>query len=66
MLLSLLLAKTSILPCFFFLFLVILSNFFIIPVVNENISVKIGLAIPTGDPITEIIGTHTTFCRQNN
>ena len=47
----------------FFLF-VILSNFFIIPVVKKNIRVKLGLAIPTGAPITvvkEIIGTPPVF-----
>ena len=31
-----------------FLFLVILSNFLIIPVVKEKIQVKLALAIPTG------------------
>ena len=35
-----------------FLFLVILSNFLIIPVVKEKIQVKLALAIPTGVPIT--------------
>ena len=32
---------------FFFLFLVILSNFLIIPVVKEKTQVKLALAIPT-------------------
>ena len=50
MLLSLLLANIRILSCFFFLFLVILSNFLIIPVVREKIKVKLALAIPTGAP----------------
>ena len=38
--------------CFFFLFLVILSNVLIIPVVREKSKVKLALAIPTGAPIT--------------
>ena len=37
---------------YFFLFLVILSNFLIIPVVKEKIKVKLALAIPTGAPTT--------------
>ena len=60
MLLSLLLPNIRILSCFFFLFLVILSNFLIIPVVKEKIKVKLALAIPTGAPIilvNEIIDT---------
>ena len=48
MLLSLLLANIRILLCFFFLFLVMLSNFLTIPVVREKIRVKLALAIPTG------------------
>ena len=48
MLLSLLLANIRILSCFFFLFLVILSNFLIINVVREKIRVTLALAIPTG------------------
>ena len=48
MLLSLLLANIRILSCFFSLFLVMLSNFLIIPVVKEKIKVKLALAIPTG------------------
>ena len=50
MLLSLLLANIRILSCFFFLFLVMLSNFLIIPVVREKIKVKLALAIPTSAP----------------
>ena len=50
-LLSLLLANIRILSCFFFLFLVIFSNFLTIPVVREKIKVKLALAIPTGAPI---------------
>ena len=45
---------------FFFLFLIILSNFLIIPIVKEKIIVKLAFAIPTGAPITvvkEIIDT---------
>ena len=51
-LLSLLLANIRILSCFFFLFLVMLSNFLTIPVVREKIKVKLALAIPTGAPTT--------------
>ena len=49
MLSSLLLVNIRIL-CFFFSFLVMLSNFFIIPVVREKIKVKLVLAILTGAP----------------
>ena len=45
---------------FFFLFIVILSNFLIIPVVKEKIEIKRALAIPKGAPITvvkEVIAT---------
>ena len=38
--------------CFFFLFLVIFNSFFIIPVVKENIKLKLAFAISTGTPIT--------------
>ena len=58
MLLSLLLANIRILSWFFFLFLVIFSNFLIIPVVREKIKIKLTLAIPTGAPtklVNEII-----------
>ena len=60
MLFSLLLANIRILSCFFFLFLVIFSNFLTIPVVREKIKVKLALAIPTGAPtilVNEIIDT---------
>ena len=50
MILSLLLANIRILSCFSFLFLVMLSNFLIIPVVKEKIKVKLTLATPTGAP----------------
>ena len=52
MLSSLLLANMQILSCFFFLFLVMLSNFLIIPVVREKIKVKLAHAILTGAPTT--------------
>ena len=48
MLSSLILANIRILSYFFFLFLVILSNFSIIPVDGEQIKVKLAFAIPTG------------------
>ena len=60
MLLSLLLANIRILSCFFFLFLVIFSNFLTIPVVREKIYVRLALAIPTGARtilVNEIIDT---------
>ena len=46
------LANIRILPCFFFLFLVMLSNFLVISFVREKIRVKLALAIPTGTPTT--------------
>ena len=52
MLLSLLLANIRVLSCFFFLFLVMLSNFLTIPVVRETIKVNLALAIPTRAPAT--------------
>ena len=60
MLLSLLLANIIIVSCFFFLFLVMFSNFLAIPVVREKNKVRLALAIPTGDPtilVNEIIDT---------
>ena len=60
MLLSLLLANIRILSCFFFLFLVIFSNFLTIPVVREKIKVRLSLAISIGAPtilLNEIIDT---------
>ena len=60
MLLSLLLANIRILSRFFFLFLVIFSNFLTIPIVREKNKVKLALAIPTGSPtilVNEIIDT---------
>ena len=52
MLSSLLLTNIRILSRFFFLFLVILSNFLIILVAREKIKVKCALAIPIGAPKT--------------
>ena len=52
MLLSLPLPNIRILSCFFFLFLVMLSNFLIIPVVREKIKVTVALVIPTRAPAT--------------
>ena len=40
--------------CFFFFFLVTFNNFFVIPVVKENIKVKKALDNPTGIPITPV------------
>ena len=60
MLLNLLLANIRILSCFFFLFLVIFSNFLTIRVVREKIKVKLALAILTGATailVNEIIDT---------
>ena len=58
---SLLLANIEkILSCFFFLFLVISSNFLTIPVVREKVKIRLALAIPIGTPITlanELIDT---------
>ena len=50
MLLSLLLANIRILSCFFFLFLVIFSNFLTILIVREKNKVRFALVIPTGAP----------------
>ena len=52
MLLSLLLANIRILSCFFFLFLVVFNNFFVILVAKENNIVNPALAIPIGAPTT--------------
>ena len=52
MLFSLLLANIGILSCFFFFFLVILSNFVIISVVREKNTAKLDPAIPIGAPTT--------------
>ena len=52
MLSSLLLASIRTLSRFFFLFLVLLSNILIIPVIREKIKVKLALAIRTVTPAT--------------
>ena len=52
MLSSLLLVNIRILSCFFFLFLVMLNNFLIIPVVREKIKVRLALATLAGAPTT--------------
>ena len=60
MLFSLLLAYIRILSFFFFLFVVIFSNFLTIPVFREKIKVRLALAIPSGAPtilVNEIIDT---------
>ena len=38
--------------CYFFLFLVVFNNFFTSPVDNENVKLRLALAIPTGISIT--------------
>ena len=48
---SLLLARTSILSCFFSYFT---QYFLIIPVVKDKIKVKLALVFPTGAPITVV------------
>ena len=50
MLLSLLSDDIKILSSFFFLFLVMLSSFLIIPVVRKTNKVKLGIVNPTGTP----------------
>ena len=52
MLFNLLLASITVLLCFFFFFLVTFNSFFVIPVVKENIKVKLALPIPVGIQIT--------------
>ena len=60
MLLSLILAGIRILSSFFFLFLVIFSNFLTVPVVRERIRVKTTLAIPIGAPTIHVNETIDT------
>ena len=50
MLLSLFLANIRNLSCFFFVCLVILNNFVVIPVVRERNKLRLALAILTGTP----------------
>ena len=60
MLLCLLFVGMSIWLCFFFFFIVVLSNFLMIPAVIEKNKVKHALAIPAGTQIVlanEIIDT---------
>ena len=52
MLSSLLFANIRILSCFFLLFLVMLNNILIIPVVREKVKVRLALAVPAGAPTT--------------
>ena len=59
---NLLLARSTILLCFFFLFFVISKNSLFIPIAKENARVKYAAAIPVGTPITyekEILDTPT-------
>ena len=56
MLLSLVLANIRTLSWFLFLFLVIFSIFFTIPVVREKNKVRPALAIPTGAPVILLFG----------
>ena len=58
MLFSLLLANVRILSCFFFLCLVIFSNFLTVPVVWEKNKVRLALAIPT-DALTILVNKMT-------
>ena len=64
MLLSLLLTSIRMSSCFFFLFLVMLSIFLIIPVVKEEIKVKLALAIQVklGAPTTRNDRYSTSCC----
>ena len=52
MLFNLLLADIPIFLCLFSLFLVVFNNFFTSPEDNENVRLRLALAIPTGVPIT--------------
>ena len=52
MVFSLFLANIRVLTCFLFLFLVMLSNFLIIPLVREKIKVKFAFTFLTGAPTT--------------
>ena len=49
---DLLLANVIILSCSFFLFLLAFNNFFTSPVDNQNVRLRLALAIPTDFPIT--------------
>ena len=52
MLFNLLLARITILLCFFFLFLVFFNSIFTIPVEIDNARLKFALTVPIGAPIT--------------
>ena len=54
MLFNLLLASMEFLLSFFFLFRVVFSNFFMMPVDTENVRPKVALSIPIGAPITVV------------
>ena len=60
-------ANIRILSCFFFLFLLIFSNFLTIPVVREKIKIKLALANPTGAAtilVNEIFDTPPVVARK--
>ena len=59
MLFNLLLANIITLLCFFFLFRVVFNSFFTIPVNNENVRLRLALAIPTGVPNDEHLSEMT-------
>ena len=50
MVFNLLLANIKVLSCFYFLFLVIFSNFLAFLIVKQNIKVRLALTIPIGVP----------------
>ena len=61
---GLLLANVRILSCFFFVVVLVFSNFLTIPVVREKNKVRLAIAIPTGAPTTlvnKIIDTAPLF-----
>ena len=51
MLFNSLLARITILLCFFFLFLIVSKKCFTNPVLNENVRLQLALVIPSGAPI---------------
>ena len=53
-LLNLLSGNISTLSCLSFLFLVIFSNFLMVPVARKKVKVKLALAIATGAPIVVV------------
>ena len=52
MLFNLLVARITILLCFFFLFLIVFKNLFTNPDVIENVKPQLAPIIPAGTPIT--------------